>query len=144
MRVEAVIDITSRVLRGLLSAMLILIICQAIPSLIPGAYEAATLAGVDAEPTAAALAALIFISVAAGGTPLGHAASIARSILILYLTTSLSTISLTLQGVRIEIDAAPLLMIAAASALVDLARTILNSVEWYAFRGRSLNVPEYI
>jgi len=131
---RAAINIASRVLRGLLCAMPILIVYQAIPSLIPWAYEAASLAGLDVGSVAAAFAALIFVSVAAGGTPIGYAASAARSILILYLAASPDAISLTLQGVEIEVDAAPLLMIAAASALADLARTMLNAVERYALK----------
>jgi len=134
LRAEAAINIASRVLRGALSAMPVLIVYQAIPSLIPWAYEAASLAGLDVGSVAAAFAALIFVSVAAGGTPIGCAASVARSILILCLAASPGAISLALQGVEVEVDAAPLLMIAAASALVDLARTMLNAVERYALK----------
>ena len=133
MRAEAAINVASRALRGALSAMPVVIAYQAIPA--PGAYEAAGLAGIDVGSLAAAFAALIFISVAAAGTPLGHAASMARSILILYLTATSGTFSLAVYGVEVEVDAGPLLMIAAASALIDLARVVLSAVERYALKG---------
>ena len=137
MRAKAAINIALRALRGALSITPIIIVYQVIPALVPWAYEAAGLAGIDVGSLAAAFAALIFISVAAAGTPLGCAASIARSILILYLTVSLTTINLTIYGMEVEVDAGPLLMIAAASALIDLARVMLSAVERYALKGEA-------